>query len=246
MISKYTYSGLTWIDLESPSQEEILHILEESSLPEFLGDNISDLDAHLPPSWITLNLQFPSFTDNRESEEIRFLLGPNSIITIHQAPNRALKEFSSTFEAHATREEKLDIAHSGILFHHMITSLYQDLSHQLNHHHSLLQEGKTSMISSVKKILSLFKEKLNPHKETLDSFSPQALQFYGGAYNDHLSEIMNSYNTVQMTTDGYIEKAQSLYAVYVEMQVRRAQRLINTLIVIIALLVISNLIFIFT
>ncbi len=42
MISKYTYKGLTWVDLEAPTREELSHVLEsksENALHFIVGDN---------------------------------------------------------------------------------------------------------------------------------------------------------------------------------------------------------------
>lgn len=40
MISTYKYQGVTWVDLEAPTEDEILHIIEEYNVPDFLLSNL--------------------------------------------------------------------------------------------------------------------------------------------------------------------------------------------------------------
>ena len=36
MISAYKYQGVTWVDLESPTEDELLHVISEYNVPENL------------------------------------------------------------------------------------------------------------------------------------------------------------------------------------------------------------------
>lgn len=40
MISRYNYRDFTWIDLESPTPEETLHIAEEYNIPHHVADEL--------------------------------------------------------------------------------------------------------------------------------------------------------------------------------------------------------------
>ena len=63
MISKYTYKGVTWVDLESPTEEELVHVMEEFSIPVLVGEEMhtrsfqSKIDLY--PTFIYLILHFP-------------------------------------------------------------------------------------------------------------------------------------------------------------------------------------------
>lgn len=49
MISKYTYKDMTWVDLESPTKEEMAHVLEskpENSLHFIIGNNTLITSRH--------------------------------------------------------------------------------------------------------------------------------------------------------------------------------------------------------
>ena len=81
MISRYTYHGLTWVDLESPTREEILHISEEFLLPQLVGEEMfsSTLQSKvdLYDKFIYLILHFPVIDKNsnqRNEQEIDFII----------------------------------------------------------------------------------------------------------------------------------------------------------------------------
>ena len=223
MLSKYTYKGLTWVDLESPTEEELLHVAEEYGVPKIVAEemHIKSLQSKvdLYPTFIYLILHFPhiSHTAGLSSEqEIDFIVGNNFIITTHYEWNDALHEFSKTFEVDAILEKRMDVDHAGFLFYHLIKTLYTHSRYQLSEVNTLLKdtekkifEGSEGLmvetISNINRTLLDFRQALRFHKEVLDSFALSAKQFFGEKFSYYLSTIISEYNKTQAILDSHKE-----------------------------------------
>ena len=223
MISKYTYKGLTWVDLESPTEEELVHIMEEYSIPVLVGEEMhtkslqSKVDLY--PNFIYLILHFPqiSHKSNKSSEkEIDFIVGNDFIITTHYEFIESLHEFSKTFEVDAILEKRMDVDHAGFLFYHLIKTLYVHSRYQLNDVNILLRDTEKKifegtegavvvMISNINRTLLDFRQALRFHKEVLNSFELSAKQFFGEKFGYYLSAIISEYNKTQAVLDSHKE-----------------------------------------
>jgi magnesium transporter len=223
MISKYTYKGLTWVDIESPTEEEVLHVAEEYGIPSMVGEEMythnfqSKVDAY--PSFIYLVLHFPHIPHaggNSSEQEIDFVLGDKFIITTRYEPNDALHEFAKTFEVDAILEKRMDVDHAGFLFYHLIKTLYAHSRYQLNEVNLLLKEAEKKIfegkegemvatISNINRTLLDFRQALRFHKEVLDSFEVSAKQFFGEKFGYYISIIISEYNKTQAILDSHKE-----------------------------------------
>jgi Mg2+ and Co2+ transporter CorA len=124
MISKYNHKGLTWIDLESPTEEEISHIFEQLYIPENIiekinnnkGEDVVEINDH--------------FTIASIKDELRFIIHNNFILTIHKTPIPAFVNFGKEMELDLIIEEKSIIKNNGLLLAHLLKNLYLDLKNQ--------------------------------------------------------------------------------------------------------------------
>ncbi|MFA6089627.1 MAG: CorA family divalent cation transporter [Candidatus Woesearchaeota archaeon] len=223
MISKYTYKGLTWIDLESPTEDELSHIMEGYSIPAIVGEEMKhetlQSKVDLYPNFIYLILHFPelSHKGNRSVEkEIDFIVSKEFIITTHYEPIDSLHEFSKTFEVDAILEKRMDVDHGGFLFFHIIKSLYVNSRRQLDGVNLLLKdieqkifegtEGKmVATISNINRTLLDFRQAIRFHKETLNSFELSAKHFFGEKFGFYISAIISEYNKTQANLDSHKE-----------------------------------------
>jgi len=223
MISKYNYKGLTWVDLESPTEEELSHIMENYSVPMLVAEEIRTASLQskvdLYPSFIYLILHFPQLSykgDKCIEKEIDFIIGNDFIITTHYEPINVLNEFSKKFETDVILEKNLDIDHARFLFFHMIKSLYAHSRDQLHSINLTLKdtenkifEGKegqmVSTISNVNRMLLDFRQALRFHKEVLDSFDKSSQKLFGEKFGFYVASIINEYNKTQSILDSHKE-----------------------------------------
>lgn len=223
MISKYTYKGLTWIDLESPTEEEVTRIMEDHGIPALVGQEMKTRSLHskvdLYPSFIYLILHFPQVSHSEShgvEKEIDFVIGNDFIITTHYEFIDALHEFSKTFEVDAILEKRMDIDHAGFLFFHLLKSLYVHSRYQLNDVNIALKDTEKKIfegtegnmvvkISNINRTLLDFKQALRFHREVLDSFDVAAKQFFGPKFGYYISSIVSEYNKTQSILDSHKE-----------------------------------------
>lgn len=223
MISKYNYKGLIWIDLESPTNDELSHIMEEYSIDSVVVEEMRNASLQskvdLYSNFIYLILHFPQISHHESKgleKEIDFVIGKNFIITTHYEFIDSLHEFSKTFEVSAILEKNIEVEHAGFLFFSLIKTLYTHSRHQLNDVNILLKdtekkifEGRegqmVATISNINRTLLDFRQALRFHKEVLNSFERAARNFFGEKFVYHTSAIIGEYNKTQSILDSHKE-----------------------------------------
>lgn len=223
MISKYKHKKLTWIDLESPSREEVIEIAGRYNLPELVSDELlrktmrSKVDMY--PNVIYLILHFPA-TGHKHSKsmhtEVDFIVGKDFLITAHYEMVDTLHEFAKAFEVN-TILQKTEIGnHAGFLFFHIIKNLYRQSFNELEEINVSLEktehkifEGKEKQmvgeLSIINRKLLDFKQAIRFHKEVLASFEVAAKKFFGESFGYHLSILSGEYNKVQNMLESHKE-----------------------------------------
>lgn len=221
MISKYTYKGLTWIDLESPTEEEVAHVSEEYAIPATVGEDLyfstvqSKIDLY--PTFIYLTLHFPQvshLTNKSIEHEIDFIIGDKFIITTHYEFVESLHEFTKTFEVDAILEKKMETDHAGVLFYHLIRALYTHTRYQLHEVNLQLKEAEAKIfegaenkmvatISNINRTLLDFRQALRFHKEVLNSFEIAAKQFFGDKFGYYISSMISEYTKTRTMLDDH-------------------------------------------
>lgn len=157
MISKYSHRELNWVDIESPTEEEVAYILEEYTIPLFIKEEIArkpkeDI-VRLDHGFIFAYLNPPQFPlDENKDNRLIFIANDNFIIIIHDEPIQALGEFAKEVELDTITEERLETNDSRLLFAHLLKNLYINSQKQL--------VEKEIEIKNLKKQLIKNKEKL--------------------------------------------------------------------------------------
>lgn len=161
MISKYSHKGLTWIDLESPKEEEIIYILEEYTIPIFIKDEIFSKPTNdvirLDHGFIFAYLNFSSDqSEKNDTNKVIFIISDNYIITIHDKPIEALSEFLKEMELDTLKNEKFDINNNKLLFAHLMKSLFVNSQKQILSNTIRINTLKNQLSRKNKQLRSLF------------------------------------------------------------------------------------------
>jgi len=159
MISKYSHKELTWIDLESPLEEELVYIIEEyyipSSIEEEMRAKTEETKTKLYSDFIFTSLYFPQILHGENkiiNDKIVFVTNDNFVLTIHDRPIQALHEFLNNLEIDTTIEEKLEIKNNKLLFAYLLKSLYVNLQEQLVANDIQIRGLKKQIIKNNKKL----------------------------------------------------------------------------------------------
>jgi magnesium transporter len=223
MICTNKYRNLTWIDVESPTQNEITHLIEEYDIPEIAAKELlsktvrSKVDLH--HNTIYLILHFPKVHtkgDVSTEQEIDFLLGKDYVITVHYEKIRALSHCTHSFESHTVSNKNAIGDHAGFLFFYLIKELYKDSMEALEGVNDNLKDIEKSIfegkegdmvhaISQTNRKLLDFKQAIRFHGDVLESFENAGKNFYGDNFSYYLSAITGEYNKVNNLLEGHKE-----------------------------------------
>jgi magnesium transporter len=227
MISTYKYNSVTWVDLESPTEDELLHVFNEYDVPEILLRDLivesllSKVDVYKDMMYLVLH--FPRIhNENRMPDlEIDFILGKNFLITVHYEFSNALHDFSQKLEVDTLLHKNLDIKHAGHLFHAILEEAYSQSNNKLDIIYQMLEKSKLkifnnnedSMVSELsrinRKILD-FRQALRFHSGILDSLESSGIIFFGEEYKIHTQSLKNRYRKLVGILEGHHEMLGSL------------------------------------
>lgn len=214
MISRHTHNNLVWIDLESPTQEEVRQVMEEFAIDPHIAEEL--LTPSLRPKvdylsdYIYLILHFPAFRHSHHvnsNQEVDFVIGKNFIITTHYDIIDPLHKFSKIFEVDSILDRSGMGEHAGFIFFFMVKKLYKAVTHELEYINDSLTEIESKIfegmekemvveISKASKELLAFKQVLQTHGTVLSSFQMAGEQLFGSDFRYYLSTINNEHYRV--------------------------------------------------
>ncbi|MBK5215328.1 MAG: hypothetical protein JJE53_00760 [Candidatus Pacebacteria bacterium] len=229
MISKYRHKELAWVDLEAPSEEEILHVIEQYSIPlsieEEIRTNTDDSKTTLNNGCIFTSLYFPQILlkENKViNNKISIIINNSFILTIHDKPVIAFKEFLNNLEIDTTLPEQLQIKHTDLLSFYLIKSLYISLKDQLLESESQTKEIESQIFESYNKnipILVFNKNKilieveqiLGSHNKILKTLSHHLVSIFGDRFENYSSVITEESNEVRLMVISQNKNLNNLY-----------------------------------
>ncbi len=222
MIARYTYSGLTWVDLESQTSEEVTHILEEFSLPALVGEemltNTLRSKVELYDNFMYVILHFPIGTGEdfakAGEQEVDFVLGKNFIVTVRYEIIDPIHQFAKLFEKNSLGSSEKMMNHSGYIFMEMMKQFYRNSFRELEAIGSTIKnieyrifEGKEEAmvkeISRTSRKLLDFKQAIRFHQDVLRSYESVSAKLFGEDYTYYASLITAEYNKVSGLLDSH-------------------------------------------
>jgi magnesium transporter len=211
MLTKYTHKNVTWIDLESPTKEEVYKVMNEYSIHPTVAEELlmptikPRVDLH--DDFIYLILHFPAFKhthSHQQNQEIDFIVGKDFIITTRYDTIDPLHKFSKIFETSSILDKSDIGTHAGFVFFFMIKKIYKSLEHELEFIDDALEtieedifKGRERQmvvsLSVVSRDLLNFKQAMRSHKEVLSSFDEVGVEFFGKDFSHHIKSIIGEY-----------------------------------------------------
>lgn len=221
MISRYTYNGLTWVDLESPTREEIIHISEEFVLPPLVGEEMfsssmrSKVDLY--DTFAYLIMHFPVMNRDESGareQEVDFIIGKKFIITVRYESVEPLSSFAKTFETDSHMDRDKLTLHAGYIYAEMMKRFYhrslkelEDVTRTIrdieNRIFSGQEESTVKRISYTSRKLLDFKQALRFHGDILESYETTSKRFFGEGYSYYASLVTSEFNKVNNVLEGH-------------------------------------------
>ncbi len=223
MIARYSYSGLTWVDIEAPTPEEVSHLVEEFDLPPLVGDEIvgstlrSKVDLYDNLIYIILHFPVPSKADETtiEDQEVDFILGKDFIITVHYERIDPIHQFAGIFEKSSLHSRgRHPHSHSGHVFIEMMRQFYHHLLQDFEAIGKDIQcieactfggqeEKMVREISRTGRRLLDFKQTIRFHEDVLRSYEAASEEFFGEKYKHYATLATAEFNKVNNLLESY-------------------------------------------
>lgn len=210
MLSRRTYRGMAWIDLESPTPAEVRSLMQEFDLHPTVAEELMKPSlkskAERFDNCIYVILHFPTALSHEEtrSQEVDFVLGKDFIITTRYGSVDPLFKFARHFEATTLIDQGDAHSRVGYTFCLMLRNIYQSLDGELETLSMLLtriednifsgqERAMVNEISRVSRFLLTFKQTLAPHRAMLDSIEAPGVRLYGQGFAYHLRSVGSEY-----------------------------------------------------
>lgn len=217
MIRKIAHQGVTWIDVTSPTKDELSSLAKEFDLHPLLSTELgapsvrSKVDVY--EDYIYLILHFPNceacygVTPSADPKEIDFIVGKNFLITTHYEPVEALDEFAQIMEAGPNSYRAAGKTHAGHLLFAIARRLYQSLEEGLLYLNGNLksvekkvfaghEKEMVKILADINHSLLDFHWSLKNHQEILTSFEMAGKEFFGPSFTYYLRAMLGEYEKI--------------------------------------------------
>lgn len=208
MVTRHTRGKVTWVDLESPTHEELSNVMQEFGIDERIEEEII-APTHYPlaiafPKYHYLILHFPTAdpASGTRNQEIDFIVGKSFLITARYEVIDTIHNLHRVFEA----EELLGLPHpakkSDELLERIMRRLYGAIREEMERAARTLDRVEQDIfsgrerdtvrtISDVGRVLLRFQTTLARHTEPLSLFlhGLATPSFFGIQFKEHIAHI---------------------------------------------------------
>jgi magnesium transporter len=213
MQSRHEHEGLVWVDLESPTRDEVRAIMSEFHIQPLIGEELllpaSKPHAEFLKGYVYLILHFPALRHSHKhrEQEVDFVIGKQFLITTHYEAIDPIHNFSKVFEVDSALDANTIGDHAGFIFFAMLKRLYKGVEHELEfirrdltiieeHIYSGEEVLMVEAISHVARDLLNLRQILEPHREVLHTMENEGAAFFGDDFVPYLRMLSNEYYKV--------------------------------------------------
>jgi magnesium transporter len=213
MYSRLEHEGLIWIDLESPTHDDVARVVDEFQILPLVAEELlftaTKPRAEFYPDYAYLVLHFPALRHSHKTreQEIDFIIGKQFIITAHYDVIDPLHKFAKIFEVHTIIDKDMKEGHAGFLFFYILKKLYKAVEHEVDyvrHELTLIEEHifsdqQVEMVSAISRtardLLNL-RQAIEPHREVLHTIETEGANLWGENFVPYLRALSNEYYRV--------------------------------------------------
>lgn len=213
MRTDHQHSGILWVDLESPTRDEVQKIMEEFGIRAIIAEELmlpsAKPRAEFYGSHAYIILHFPALRHSHISleQEVDFVVGRKFIITAHYDIVDPLHKFSKVFEVNSILDKNNVGDHAGFLFFYMMKKLYKSVEYEVEHikHHLVVIEDNifsghevrmVRAISESARDLLNIRQTIEPHREVLRTIEIEGPKLFDEDFVQYLRALSNEYYRV--------------------------------------------------
>ncbi len=217
MITTHATRGLVWLDLESPSDEEIGGLIQRYGLHPLVGEELRRFPS-LPKiqsykDYVVVVLNIPVRTKQNGvykifDQEIDFVIGKTFLITSRSETIEQLEYFAKIFEANTilNRGEKID--HAGHLFYYMVKRMYAGMFADLQNIRDTLLDAEdhvfngderkmVEVLSNVSREHIDFRQAARIHQDVWEGMLSDANKdFFNADFFEFIRDLRDQFNRI--------------------------------------------------
>jgi magnesium transporter len=213
MITKRAYKNVTWIDIESPTQDDVRNIVTEYGVHPVVAEELrlptvkSKVDSY--DDHIYLVLHFPTKrADGDGLIEIDWIIGKDFLITVRYDSENVLHRFARMLDVNTVLKHNTLVGeHGGYLFFYMMYRLLHDelyfVKDALSDIERQIFEGKEKEmvreVSEVSRELLSFRHAIARHGDVLASFNESAQSLFSREFTKHMTFIEDEHRKIDRT-----------------------------------------------
>lgn len=226
MRETYQHGGITWVDLESPTREEVTRVAAEFGIEPSVAEQLllptSKPRIDFYADYVFAVMHFPALrhTHRSREQEMDFVVGKDFLVTTHYDTIDPLHKFSKVFEVNSLLEKSAIGEHAGFLFFALAKKLYRAAEHELDyirrdllsieeHIFSGQEVEMVAAISRAARDLLSIRQTIEPHREILRALEAEGPRFFGDPFAPTLRALSDEYyrvhNHVMRQTEGLHE-----------------------------------------
>ena len=203
MLDRHTFNGVTWVNLGTPTQEEVRALLDEFSIRTHIAQELlapttrPKIDLHNDQAYIILH--FPA-GEEKSSLEVDFVITKDALITTHYDTVPALKTFAENLSVQATLEEKAMHENPSSLFFDLLRNLYHSTEENLDDIEASLEDiedqifkgSEREMVKELsyagRRIVDV-KQITEHQRDVLETLAADGGVFFHDSFSSHLTDI---------------------------------------------------------
>ncbi len=230
MVSKYTFKKIEWVDLVSPTNEEVEATAESYNIPDSIKEELlrptprGRVDVHDDFVYVVLHFPFISNISCRYDmygcdvldDEYNFVLTKDALITVHQRKSPVLAHISEKFDSPIREGLSVLRGNSEEFFFNLLIELYRNAAHQISDFDDVLQDIKVnifkgkeskmvSRISTVNHYLLDVKQITRYHGDILNSLEKVGKDRFSHNFSIKFSSILGEYNKMSALLESHRE-----------------------------------------
>jgi magnesium transporter len=230
MTSTHTHRGIVWLDLVSPTDDEVAGLVKRYALHPLVGEELKTSSAlakvDFYGDYALVVLTLPARVQNGNmheivDREIDFVIGKNFLITSRTDTIEQLEYFGKVFETNTILNKDEKIEHAGYLFYYIVKRIYAGMVEDLENIKDSLSTAETrifngeerkmvEVLSSISRELIDIKQTARMHSDIWNEMVSYAdKDFFGKGFGSYIRDIRNEYlvidelivNTRELLTD---------------------------------------------
>lgn len=210
MIHRHKYKKFVWIDLVSPTSDEVHNIMVEFDINPNIANEL--IIPSMKPrvdmyeNCLYLALHFPARKRTHESneQEVDFVIGEKFFITVRYEEIDTFHKFEKIFDVNATLQNDHLGEDAITVFIMLARRMYRSVEHEIDQVRDDLEDIEREIfkgneremvfaLSRVGRDILNFKQALDPHQEILKSLGDVAPEFAGIEYKHNVKSLEDVY-----------------------------------------------------